>query len=69
MYSVREKLFQPKYIHFVYSYVVYIAFPSCLRREDQFVVVVVVVVVFSRRARGHVTVMVNEPFSDLPFFW
>ena len=31
-------MFQPKYIHFVYSYVVYIAFASCLRREDQFVV-------------------------------
>ena len=39
-------MFQPKYIHFVYSYVVYIAFPSCLLREDQFVVVVVVVVFF-----------------------
>ena len=31
-------MFQPKYIHFVYSYE-NVAFPSCLRREDQFVVV------------------------------
>ena len=23
-------------MHFVFSYVVYVAFPSCLRREDQF---------------------------------
>ena len=60
-------MFQPKYIHFVYSYVVYIAFPSFLRREDQFVVF------FPRRTRGHAVVMVNEPFSDLrigfSFFW
>ena len=31
-------MFQPKYIHFVYSYE-NVTFPSCLRREDQFVVV------------------------------
>ena len=30
--------FKPKCMHFVYSFVVYFAFPSCLRREDQFVV-------------------------------
>ena len=30
--------FKSKYIHFVCSYVVYVAFPSCLRRGDQFVV-------------------------------
>ena len=23
----------------------------------------------SRGARGHAVVMVNDPFSDLPFFW
>ena len=57
-------MFRSKYIHFVYSYVVYIAFPSCLRREDQYVVVFF----FPRRARGHAVVMVNEPFPDLPFF-
>ena len=41
--------FKPKYVHFVYSYIVYVAFPSCLCCDDQFV-------------------MVNDPFSDLPFF-
>ena len=30
--------FKPKYIHFVYSFVAYVAFSCCLRREDQFVV-------------------------------
>ena len=50
--------------HFVYSYIAYVAFSFCLRREDQFVVVVF----FPRRARGHAVVMVNDPFSDLPFF-
>ena len=57
--------FKPKYIHFVYSYVVYVAFPSCLRRQ-------VLVCCFSkssvfstRGARGHAVVMVtNDPFSD-----
>ena len=28
--------FKPKYIHFVYSFEAYVAFSSCLRREDQF---------------------------------
>ena len=61
--------FKPKYIHFVYLFLAYVAFSSCPHREDQFVVVVVVVVVFfSRGARGHAVVMVNDPFSDLPFF-
>ena len=41
---------------------------SCLRREYQFVVVVVVVF-FPRGARGHAVVMVNDPFTDLQFFW
>ena len=36
--------------------------PSCLRREDQFVVS------FPRGARKHDVVMVNDPFSDLPLF-
>ena len=68
-------MFQLKYIHFVYSYVVYIAFASCLRREDQFVVFFptkstrTCFFYFFFFARGHVAVMVNEPFSDLPFFW
>ena len=57
--------FKPKYIHFVYSFVALVAFSSCLRREDQFVVVVFV---FPRGVRGHAVVMVNDPFSDLPFF-
>ena len=58
-------MFQPKYIHFVYSYVVYIAFPSCLRGEDQFVVCFVLFF-FPRRARGHVAVMVNGSFFESP---
>ena len=47
-------------MHFVYSIVAYVAFSSCLRREDQFVVVVYF-------PRGHAVVMVNDPFSDLFF--
>ena len=50
-------------MHFVYSIVAYVAFSSCLRREDQFVVVVY----FPRGARGLAVVMVNDPFSDLFF--
>ena len=34
--------FKPKYIHFVYSFLAYLAFSSCLGREDQFVVAVLV---------------------------
>ena len=60
--------FKPKYIHFVYSFLAYVAFSSCLRSEDQFVVAVLVFF-FSRGARGHAVVIVNDPFSDLPFFW
>ena len=56
--------FKPKYIHFVYSIVAHVAFSSCLRREDQFERVF-----FPRVARGHAVVKVNDPFSDLPFFW
>ena len=40
--------FKPKYIHFVYSFVTYVAFSCCLRREDQFVVFF-----FPRGAREH----------------
>lgn len=57
-------MFQPKYIHFVFSYVVYIALPSCLRGEDQFVVFVF----YPRRARGHVAVIVNGSFFGSPIF-
>ena len=32
--------FKPKYIHFVYSFLAYVAFSSCLHREDQFVLAV-----------------------------
>ena len=45
----------------------YVAFSSCLRREDQFVVAVVFFF-FARGTRGHAVVIVNDPFSDLPFF-
>ena len=51
-------------MHFVYPFVAYVAFSSCLRREDQFVVVFFL----PRGARGRTVVMVNDPFSDLPFF-
>ena len=49
-------------MHFVHSFVAYVAFSSCLRREDQFVVVFF----FSKRstALGHAVVMVNDPFFD-----
>ena len=50
-------------MHFIYSIVAYVAFSSCLRREDQFVVVVY----FPRGARRLAVVMVNDPFSDLFF--
>ena len=64
MYSIGEMfVFQPKYIHFVYLFVPYVAFSSCLRYEDQFVVI------FLRGARGHPVAMVNDPFLDLPFSW
>ena len=29
--------FKPKYIHFVYSYLAHVTFPSCLRRRNKFV--------------------------------
>ena len=32
--------FKPKYIHFLYSFLAYVAFSPCLRREDQFVLAV-----------------------------
>ena len=60
--------FKPKYIHFVYSFLAYVAFSSCLRRDDQFVLAVFCFF-FSRGARGHAVVIVNDPFADLPFFW
>ena len=53
-------------IHFVYSFLANVAFSSCLRREDQFVVAIFF---FSRGARGHVVDIVNDPFSDPLFFW
>ena len=34
----RNVCLKAKYIHFVLSFVAYVAFSSCLRREDQFVV-------------------------------
>ena len=42
--------FKPKYIHFVYSFLAYVAFSSCLRREDQFVLAVFFVF-FTRSTR------------------
>jgi len=36
--------------------------PSCLRREDRFVVVFFPLFFSSRGARGHAVVMVNDPF-------
>ena len=49
---------KPKYIHFVYSFVAYVAFSSYLHREDQFVIVVTFLLLlllllffFSRGAR------------------
>ena len=47
--------FKPKYMHFVHSFVACVAFSSCLRREDQFVVVVVV--------------FFHEEHEDLPLSW
>ena len=63
--------FKPKYIHFVYSFLAYVAFSSCLRPEDQFVVAIffIIIIIFSPGARGLAVVIVNDPFSDLPFFW
>ena len=58
--------FKPKYIHFVYSFLAYVAFSSCLRREDQFVLAVFF---FLTRSTRTYLVIVNDPFSDLPFFW
>ena len=55
-------------MHFVYSFLAYVAFSSCLRREDQFVVAVFFFFFFSRGTRGHAVVIVNDSFSDLPFF-
>ena len=60
--------FKLKYVHFVYSYIVYVAFPSCLCCDDQFVVFTLCYFSSSQGAWGHATVMVNDPFSDLPFF-
>ena len=57
--------FKPKYIHFVYSYVVYVAFPSCLRRQVSVCCFSKSSVFSTRGARGHAVVMVtNDPFSD-----
>ena len=43
--------FKPKYIHFVYSFLAYVAFSSCLRREDQFVLAVFCFFFFTRSTR------------------
>ena len=60
---------KPKYIHFVYSFVAYVAFSSCLHREDQFVVVTFLLLFFFfHEEHGDMPLfMVNDPFSDLPF--
>ena len=50
---------KPKYIHFVYSFVAYVAFSSYLHREDQFVIVVTFLLLlffFSRGARWYAIV-------------
>ena len=57
--------FKPKYIRFVYSYVVYVAFPSCLRRQVSACCFSQSSVFSTRGARGHAVVMVtDDPFSD-----
>ena len=64
---------KPKYIHFVYSFVAYVAFSSYLHREDQFVIVVtflllLLLLFFFHEEHGDMPLfMVNDPFSDLPF--
>ena len=61
---------KPKYIHFVYSFVAYVAFSSYLHREDQFVIVVTFLLLlffFSKEHGDTPLFMVNDPFSDLPF--
>ena len=60
--------FKPKYIHFVYSYAAYVAFPYCVRREDQLVVFSLYFPLLEEHGDIYVVVMVNNPFSDLPFF-
>ena len=64
--------FKPKYIRFLYSYVVYVTFPSCLRRQGSVCCFSKSSVFSTRGARGHGVVMVtNDPFSDhfRFFFW
>ena len=63
----RNVCLKAKYIHFVLSFVAYVSFSSCLRREDQFVVFFPLFP-SSRGPRGHTVVMINDPFSDLPFY-
>ena len=59
---------KPKYLHFVYSFVAYVAFSSCLHREDQFVVVTFLLLFFFHGEHGDMPLfLVNDPFSDLPF--
>ena len=62
---------KPKYIHFVYSFVAYVAFSSYLHREDQFVIVVTFLLLllffFHEKHSDMPLFMVNDPFSDLPF--
>ena len=57
--------FTPKYIHFVYSYAAYVAFIFLL----VFAVRISVLFFFSHTgARGHVVVMINDPFRIFHFF-
>ena len=63
----RNVCLKAKYIHFVLSFIAYVAFSSCLCREDQFVVFFPLFS-SSRGARRHAVVMVNDPFSDLAFY-
>ena len=63
-----EKRFclKPKYKHFVYSLVAYGAF--FLAFAVRISLLLLLFFFFSRGARGHAVVMVNDPFSDFQFF-
>ena len=69
MYSIRERLcFKPKYIHFLIFIRSFCCF-SFLSSPRGSVCGFVPLFFSSQGARGHAVVMVNDPFSDLPFFW
>ena len=55
------------YISYIHSYLM-LLFLLVFAVRISFVVVVVVVFFFPRGARGHAAFMLNDPFSDLPFF-